>query len=106
MPNWLSLLPHPPAGQVAFCRETASNRYERASRAIVVPGRSSYCGLSENPFDVSPLNTDVASLVRQALALTLTRDVNRSDALASTSFVARANASLPPGACVTRSCSS
>jgi hypothetical protein len=57
-----------------------------------------YWGRSENPLDASPLKTEVASVVRQALALTLARDDNRSETLATISSTARANASLPPGA--------
>jgi len=72
---------------------------------MVVALRRAYCGRNENPFDFKPLNTDVASVVRHALALTLVRDDSRSETFATNSFVARANASLPPGACVTRSSS-
>ncbi len=57
-----------------------------------------YCGLREKPFAWRPLNTDVASVVRQALALTAAREVSRSETLATNSLAARANASLPPGA--------
>src|SRR5258705_671904 len=86
-------------------REVASNRYERISIATVVPVRRATCGRREYPFDLRPLNTAVASVVRQALALTVAREFNLSETFATSSFVARAYASPPPGAWVTRNCS-
>ncbi len=105
MPSWSSRLPNPPPVLDGVGRDVASKRYERASIATVVAARIAYCGRSENPFDFKPLNTDVASVVRHALALTLVRDDSRSETFATSSFAARANASLPPGACVTRNSS-
>src|SRR3954470_11221826 len=72
---------------------------------MVVVLKRLYCGRNEYPFDLSPLNTDVASLVRHALALSDDRAETRSETLAISSLVARANASPPPGACVTWSSS-
>jgi hypothetical protein len=89
----------------AVALDVASKVYERASIAIVVPLRIAYCGRRENPLDCRPLNTDVASVVRHALALMFAREESRSETFARISLVARANASLPPGACVTRSSS-
>jgi len=105
IPSCSSRLPNPPPVLDGVGRDVASKRYERASIAIVVALRIAYCGRSENPFDFKPLNTDVASVVRHALALRLVRDDSRSETFATSSFVARANASLPPGACVTLSSS-
>ena len=72
---------------------------------MVVAPYTLYCRRSENPFDLRPLNTEVASVVRQALPLIDALDDSCSVALATSSLVARANASLPPGAWVTRSSS-
>src|SRR6478735_7782861 len=105
MPSCCSRFPNAPPLALGVGRDEASNRYERASSATVVAPKNVYWGRKENPFDLSPLNTEVISVVRQALALTDTREVKRCDALAITSLVARANASLPPGACVARSSS-
>src|SRR3982750_149601 len=92
-PTCCSRVPNAPPLPGVVGREVASKTYDRPSSAMVVPLKRLYCGRNEYPFDLRPLNTDVASVVRQALALSEDRDETRSEILAISSLVARANAS-------------
>src|SRR4026208_1299978 len=94
--------PYPPAAPYWSLTVTALTSVACASSATLVDECARYSGRIAQPLVRRRENAAVASDNRHELALKLKRREMTCDMFATTSFTARAKASLPPGACVTR----